>query len=252
MMNGKKSALYALLFSLGLSFLGGCGLESYPHIYPIPQSNIVQSLNNWAVVNVPSNNLGSSFTHFVVFYRIYVSDVSIPSTTRDTYTVINPVLNADFNLFQQYIDSDTLVGVNMDSLFRNRGYHYLHLQGGHNIDDVLSSSALGGTLVFNFPSDSAPTMTVGGVPYTLMRSNGGGVFSPQPTHRLFVHHEDLWRSENINSNINADVVGKSGMGPEGPYTYAAMFIVAVGLNTATYSPIYSTPSLIHVFMLPGS
>jgi hypothetical protein len=66
-----------------------------------------------------------------------------------------------------------------------------------------------------------------------------------------MNKEALWRVENINDKTNADVVNKSGITPdERHYTYAAMFIVAVGINAASYSNIYSTPALIHVFQLP--
>jgi hypothetical protein len=94
-------------------------------------------------------------------------------------------------------------------------------------------------------------MRAGSSEYTLWRSDGGGLFSPRPD-RLFRNREELYRSENINNpTINADVQGKSGV-TDGSrlYTYAAMFIVAVGVNTASYSNIYSTPALIHVFQLP--
>jgi hypothetical protein len=86
--------------------------------------------------------------------------------------------------------------------------------------------------------------------YVLWRSDGGGLFSPRPD-RYFVNSRELWAPENISNQINADVVNKANL-PDGDrrYTYAAMFIVAVGVNPASYSNIYSTPSLIHVFRLP--
>jgi hypothetical protein len=241
-----KTIFFILLVTL---FFGTCGIEDYPLISPIPQSNITQQLNNRAVVRLPNIYSGTPFTHFAVFYRIYVSNVPQSSTTTDSYSAINPVLASDYNSFRTYIDSTTLVNVNMDSLFQGRGYKYLSLQE-QNISNVLSSSAQGSTLVFDFSSSRAPTMTIGSSTYTMWRSDGNGLFNPRPD-RLFMNKDDLWRSENINDKTNADVVNKSDISSsDRHYTYAAMFIVAVGINTASYSNIYSTPSLIHVFQLP--
>ena len=94
-------------------------------------------------------------------------------------------------------------------------------------------------------------MTVGSAVYTLLRSNGNGSFNPVPTNRLFVNSQELWMADNINTNTNADVINKSGTGDSSPrYSYAALFITAVGVDVNTYTNIYSTPALIHVFQLP--
>jgi hypothetical protein len=245
MNNSGKLLLLLFLFVL----FGSCGLEDYPYINAVPQSNITQELNNRAIVRLPNDYTGTPFTHFAVFYRIYVSSIPQASTTISSYSAINPVLASDYNSFSTYIDSTTLVNVNMDSLFSGRGYKYLNLMD-HNISNVLSSSVLGGNLVFDFSSSKVPTMTAASNVYTLWRSDGNGLFSPRPD-RLFINREELWKSENINTTINADVANKSGLEPsERRYTYAAMFIIAVGIDISNYSNIYSTPSLIHVFQLP--
>jgi hypothetical protein len=230
-------------------FLCTCGLEDYPLISPVPQSNITQVMNNHATVRLPNNYAGTPFTNFAVFYRIYVSNVLQATTTSSSYSAINSALASDYNSFSTYIDSTTLVNTDMDALFQGRGYKYLNLQG-NNISAVLSSSVLGTNLDFDFASSKAPTMTVGSTVYTLWRSDGNGLFTPRPD-RLFMNKEELWRTENINDKTNADVVNKSDIqAGDKRYTYAAMFITAVGINTASYSNIYSTPSLIHVFQLP--
>ena len=241
-----------LFWVLGtLLCLGTCGLEDYPFIDPVPQSNIIPVMNYRATVRIPSSN-SAMFEHFAIFYRIYVSNELISSTTRDNYSAINSYLASDYNSIFPYIDSDTLVNTNMDTLFQGRGYKYLSLENG-NIDAVLSSSALGSTLVFDFPASASagmPTMTIGSSVYTLWRSNGSGTFTPRPDRNL-VNNNDLWNSDYINQQFNADVVDKSGIGAgDRRYTYTAMFIVAVGIDANTYSYIYSTPSLIHVFQLP--
>ena len=245
------------MFFPEILFLGNCGLEEYPNVLAIPQSNITQVFNNYAEVRI--YNIGfpasdySTTTHFVIFYRIYVSDVPISSTTisdNTSYSAINSVLNTDFNSIRPYIDSDTLVNVNMDNMFRGRGYKYLELEPPSEIDNVLGYSAVRGrTLVFNFESAREPYMTIDGAEYILWRSDGNGTFFPRPD-RYFVNKDELWDSDNLVATINEDVANKSNMSGADRYTYAAMYIVAVGLDTNTYSNIYSTPALIHVFQLP--
>jgi hypothetical protein len=246
-LRSKESlGICALLLAL---FFGACGIEDFPVLPPIPQSNVIQQFNDRATVYIPNDYVGTSFTNFAIFYRIYVSDTPQSSTSSESiFSTINPTLAADYNVFKGYIDSTTVVNVDMDRVFQSRGYKYLDLQPN---DNILSSSSIFGTnLVFDFSSSREPTMRAGSSEYTMWRSDGGGLFSPRPD-RLFRNREELYRTENIDPTINADVVGKSGVADGSRlYTYAAMFIVAVGVNTASYSNIYSTPALIHVFQLP--
>ena len=239
----------SLLFALCSLFFWSCGIEDYPFINPIPQGNIIQVMNNRAVVRIPGDSPGATFTNFVVFYRIYISDILLSSITKDVYSTINPTLGSDYNSFSTYINSTTQVNVDMNKLFQDRGYKYLGLEND-NISNVLSSSSLGQSLTFDFSSSKRPTMTIGNSTYVLWRSNDNGRFSPQPD-RYFVNRGELWNPENISNTINADVVNKANMDGDMRYTYAAMFIVAIGINPASYSNIYSTPSLIHVFLLPN-
>jgi len=238
-----------LIFLLSI-FLWTCGIEDVPYIDPIPQGNITQAMNNRAVVRIPGESPGATFTNFAVLYRIYVSDIPQASTTVNSYSAINSTLSSDYNYFSGYIDSTTQVNVNMDSLFQNRGYKYLVLENDNNISNILGPSSFGQSIEFDFSSSKRPTMTLGNNTYVLWRSDGGGLFNPRPD-RYFINSDELSASENINNQTNADVVNKANL-PDSDrrYTYAAMFIMAVGVNPSSYSNIYSTPSLIHVFLLP--
>jgi hypothetical protein len=229
-------------------FLSACGIEDIPVIPPFPSSNVTRQFNDRAYVNIPNDYAGTAFTNFAIYYRIYVSDIPSSTTTESIFSTINPALNSDYNSFRGYIDSSTAVNIDMDRVFQGRNYKLLALEPN---DNILSSPSIFGTNIeFNFSSSRAPTMTAGSNTYTLWRSNGGGLFSPQPD-RLFRNREELYRTENIEPTINADVVDKSGISADvRHYTYVAMFIVAVGINAASYSNIYSTPALIHVFQLP--
>jgi len=254
----SQSTVFYFLFIICLFFIFSCGIfscgiEEYPYINPIPQGNVIQTMNNRAVIRIPRDSPGTTFTNFAVFYRIYISDTLLQSTTStSSYSTINPTLASDYSYFSGYINSTTQVNVNMDSLFQNRGYKYLVLEDPNinSINVVLSESSLGQSLEFDFSSFKRPTMKLGDNTYTLWRSDGGGLFSPRPD-RYFVNSGELRNPDNINSQINADVVTKANLtAADMRYTYAAMFIVAVGINSASYSNIYSTPSLIHVFQIP--
>jgi hypothetical protein len=247
----SRPLLCPLLFAFCSLFLWACGIEDIPFIDPIPQGNIIQAMNNRAVIRIPSNSPGTTFTNFAVIYRIYVSDTLQPSTTASVYSAINSTLASDYNYFSGYIDSTTQVNVDMDRLFQNRGYKYLVLEDPDtNIGTILSESSFGQSVEFDFSSSKRPTMILGNNTYVLWRSDGNGLFSPRP-NRYFSNSNELSNPDNINNLINADVVNKAGI-PDGGmrYTYAAMFIMAVGFNPSTYSNVYSTPSLIHVFLLP--
>jgi hypothetical protein len=248
-----KNLLCSLLFVLCSLFLWSCGIEDIPFIDSIPQGNITQAMNNRAVVRIPSDSPGTTFTNFAVFYRIYVSDTLQASTTSTSiYSAINPTLTSDYNNFSNYINSTTQGNVDMDRVFQNRYYKYLVLEepNTNNINTVLSESSFGQSLEFDFSSSKRPTMTLGNNTYVLWRSDGGGLFSPRPD-RYFVNSNELSNPANINNQINADVANKANLSDgDMRYTYAAMYIVAVGINPTSYSNIYSTPSLIHVFLLP--
>jgi hypothetical protein len=245
----SRSAGFYFLLTICLFFIFSCGIEDYPYINPIPQSNVFPENNKRAVVRIPSDSPGTTFTNFAVFYRIYVSDTLLQSTTStSSYSAINSTLASDYNTFKGYIDSTTLVNVDMKKLFSDRGYYYLGFENDY-LSNVLSTSSLGKSITFDFSSSKMPTMTLGNSTYELWRSNDGGKFNPEP-NRYFRNSRDLFSPDNINNQINADVVNKANMDGDMRYTYAAMFIVAVGINPASYSNIYSTPSLIHVFLLP--
>ena len=248
-------AFLFLFFSAPVIILVSCGIEEYPYIDPVPQGNITTELNDRATVRIPGGYDDAPFSHFMIFYRIYVSDRDEGSPSTANFYTINSVLADDYNAISRYIGSETEVNVNMDSLFGGRKYRHLVLSGS-DINSFLSYGASGKDLIFDFSFGSlkAPTMTLAdrgtenGATVTLLRSNDNGAFNPLPADRYFINREDLWKSENINDNINADVVNKSNFLDPLRTTYVAMFIVAVGVFG--YTTVYSTPAFIHVFQLP--
>ena len=245
----KIFAVFCFLFSA--FFLTSCGIEDVPFIPPVPNGNITQEFNNRATIPLPNIFYGTPFTHFAIYYRIYVSDAVFSSTDRGVLTAINPQLATNFTFFDRYVDSEDHVNPQMHTTFEQRGYFPLQLAEDH-ISRVLSASALGSSIVIEFPSGRNPFMRIGTEEFTLLRNNGAGIFHPEPSDRLFfVNFDELWRPSNLVSGINRDVANLSGIA-DGTrrYTYVSMYIVAVGVNVATWTNIFSTPSFVHVFLLP--
>ena len=241
--------IFALLLSLAVT-LFSCGLDDFSFLYPVPQADITQEFNSRAIVSIDNRNnfSNSGFLNYIIYYRIYVHDLVENPTTVDRFSAINPALLSDYNAVRNLIGSTTFGNTNLDNIFLQRGFWFLELDGA-NIDSVLSSSVFGDTLIFDFSHENEPTMSIGGNTYTLLRSTGNNTFNPLP-NRYFINTPALSLDANINTQINADVANKTGIAEQPRYTYAAMYIAALGLDTTAYTYIFSTPALIHVFLLP--
>lgn len=243
------------LLPLAALFLGSCGLlEAEPYIEPVREADINRFLNDRATVNLGLYTLPPAFTHFAIFYRIYVSSEDIPATTTGTFSTISPALAADFNAISPFMDIDTMFGTNMHNVFSGRNFRYLTLAGA-DINAVLRD-AIGNIVEFDFThSQGIPVMRIGTSEHRLWRATGhhspGLSFSPQPD-RYFRNSAALRNRYNINLQFNADVADTPAAvaDVDRRHTYVAMFIVAVGMDPATFANVYSTPSLIHVFQLP--
>jgi hypothetical protein len=166
-------------------------------------------------------------------------------------SIISQTLASDYSVIEPYTaNTDTVNSTNIGSLFSGQRYHTMQLESV-NIEQVLDASALGKEIILDFAQapGTRPSLTIRGEQtYTLYRSNGNGSFSPVPRDRYFFNHSDLNRSENAISTINADVADKSVFGQR--YTYAALYIVVMGIQTPAYSPIYSRPTFVGIFRLP--
>jgi hypothetical protein len=227
-----------------------CGIEDYPYIYPVPSGSVRQVMDNLIDVDIPSNNSTVSyFTHYIIFYRIYISDVDELSPSESNFNTINSALNSDYNRVRQYIGNDNMGSSAIASLFNTINYYPLGFNG-QNAETVLSRNVLGQTLVFDFSSGTGdyPYLSVAGNEYVLMRSNGSGSFVLLP-NEYFVNSDGLWDSDNlVNNEINLDITAKQGV--EGTNTYVSMFIVAAGLDPQTFAQLFSSPTFVGVLRLP--
>jgi hypothetical protein len=254
---GIKLTIIRLLCLLcGPALMGlflSCGIEDYYYLSPVPVGNIRMNLNTRATILLPGVN-DSYFTNYAIFYRIYISESNEPGeiqTSPASMSRVNSALYSDYAFFDNYTTSNTMVGASIGSLFRNRSFYPLDINSSLSLDTVLNNSASGRTITIDFQF-APPSITLsGGVTqtYQLYRSDNNGAFTPRP-NRYFLNTLDLQSSAYANSTNNADVADLSNSTGAQRYTYAALYIVLVGIDLTTYSQIYSNPTFIGVMRLP--
>jgi len=246
----KRKNVVVILISL---FCLSCGLEDVPYLGYNNEFSRTDNIS--AIVQLPSTGVeGYSlyFSHFEIYYRIYISDQQISSeiNTSALRSQINSSLNSDFQGLYYLTDktSTSANPTNLETVFSNRRYFKLTLQGA-NIDKVLDISSLGGTLEIRFSpvTGEIPVLNLNGaVYYPLQRANSGSslVFDPVPD-RNFWNHPDLYNNDNVTDQKNADVAKNTQNTPR--YTYVSMYIFAIGKDYIT--TIYSQPTYINIFRL---
>jgi uncharacterized protein YjdB len=212
-----------------------CGIESYTYLEPV--TSVAASFNSAAIVRLPSSSdvITIDFTvgkipsmtvsgqtktlgtDYEIYYRIYLSDKSHATVnTSEIRRDVNPALEADWAAFEPYtVDSNNRAS-SVASLVTTRKYH-----------SILTNSSS-----------------------NLIRANGNGAFNPKPSDRLFMTSDDLFDSDNLTDNINADTAGMATGTPM--YAYVSMYIVMRDFDTQTLSPYYSAPTFINVFLLPSN
>jgi hypothetical protein len=243
--------LLFLFFVLSPWLFLSCGIEDYAYLQPVPSGDIRLTLNNMATVPLPAQAGGSNFTHYTLYYRIYISDIQESGEiqkSRSAMERINPTLSSDYFYLEPYTNVNTSVNTSTATLLQNRSYQVLsYIQGNSELSDVVKNGP--DNLELHFPiTGSIPSLTYGGTTYNLYRSNGSGTFNPQPD-RYFRNSSEICSATNISNTVNADVVNKPGSsGPR--YTYVALYIAATGLSEPAYTPFYSIPTFIGVFRLP--
>jgi hypothetical protein len=226
--------------------LFSCGIDNYIYLEPVGSGNVAVISNTYATVNLSSMSENIYFKYFALYYRIYISGLPLSGTvSTDLFTAVNSYLSSDYNAFAPYLNN-TSISTSVDTLFTNRQHRRIALEGA-SIEDVLAVDRT--TIVFDFAQNpgSTPYLQIGGQEYLLQRSNGNGIFFPEPSNRYFFNTSDLNSSANATSSVNADVANADISGAR--YTYVALYIVATGMDN-NFAPIYSAPTFIGVFSLP--
>ena len=237
-----------VIFFAGVLFTT-CGVQE---IYYLPQvlSNIGRDFNTEARITIPSISQYYYARGYRIFYRIYISDhptTSDISGSPSDRSSISSTLVSDYNYFASLTDSTNTASVPNINTFRNRSYYELEFEGIRDITSVLTTAGGNVTIRFLGIIGERPVLIINGKEYILSRSNGGGTFSPVPEDRYFFSSPELNAYGNANSEVNADVAGRSGVSQ---YAYVCMYIVATGQNPTNFTRIYSKPTLISIFRLP--
>ena len=227
-----------------------CGIEENFYLPQVPQNSITRQLNTDATIVLPALDQYYYAQSYLIYYRIYISgiftgaDIQSPSERGS----ISTDLANDFNSINPYADPTSQTSSNVSGILTGRGYFELELDGA-NISSFLPAS--GGTVTISFPENTGyPAMSFNnGQEVRLRRSSE--LISPQPVGDFYFRNSDeLSDPANSNSNTNADVASRSG-GSTG-FAYASMYIVAAGLDTASFRQIYSKPTHISIFKLPNN
>jgi hypothetical protein len=255
------------LFFLVVLPLGGllsCGLEEYYYLDYIPRFDYTDTD---AIISLPSSSdegYAAYFDYFIIFYRIYISDQSIPTgmqleSDSGQRSVISSAFNSDFNGLWSLTDitSTSINTTNLENTFSNRNYFLLSLDdNGVNINNELDSDSLGKRLTIAFPTNDEPTLTIEGETARnlrrAVRNQVSGISFEALPDRRFLNHPDLYNTA-ITNRRNADIaaINPNDSGRGTPYyTYVSMYIAARG--TSREMPprtIYSQPTFIGIFQL---
>jgi hypothetical protein len=261
----KRLRFFRFFVSLLVTgILGSCGIEDYPYLYSIDAGDVSLTLNTTAFIRLPTYTDPEQlnyFQNFIIYYRIYISGTPIEGTvSTDQLSQINSALSSDYYSFLSYTNTDdTTVPGNMGSIFSNRRYYPLDLQGT-NIGDELDTGSFGKVITLDFGRSSPlhPGFFLGNAPQSdpsvprnnLLRYSDYNMH-PYANNRYFTNSSDLNDGDLINQSTltNLDVANNTVSGPK--YTYTAMYIMAYGVDENNgFSPIYSSPTFIGVFRLP--
>jgi hypothetical protein len=245
---------YSLFCGLLVFFLEGfssCGIEDYAFLFPV-SGRVEVELNSKATIILSMAEVTDYFTHFTVYYRIYISAVPLSgSIGQGDLSTLNPTLDSDYRTFLPYTsNTDTTISTSIGNLFRNRNYQALTVEGA-DIEALLSPNSRNKTLALDFIQipGTIPVLIIDNTSYKLRRSSGDGLFNPVPQDRYFLNSLELNTNANATSSINADVVALSGTAAAVRYTYVSLYIVATGIDP-NFSPIYSAPTFIAILRLP--
>jgi len=247
----KKRRIYFCGICLACVFLLTCGIEEYYYLPQVPQINIRTIFNTSATVNLPPLTEYYYAQYYIIYYRIYISGFLTSSFSPDDTSLFNNIsstLASDYNAIYPNTDpTSTTAGTPANTLFKNRNYFELALEGA-DINNLLTTN--GGSVRILFPTVQGgyPVLSINNGPeFRLYRSKD--LTSPEPKgDRSFRNASDLNAPEKATATINADVAGRTGLSQR--YAYVSMYVVAAGTNQAAFTPIYGKPTHISVFRLP--
>ena len=235
-----------------------CGIEEFYYLPQVPQENISVELNSNALIIIPA--ISSEFYYasgYLIFYRIYLSDVLLETINENNFAKINPSLLSDFNFLSSYTDVTSNTILTTSATFTGRNYYELD----YKIEIDFEMNKNGGNLSLNFPPEENAFPTATFTPsdkiqsaaenlkrsVDVIRDSQTNISEP---NRYFRNTVELCNNSNAVSAYNADTAPLQNKNPE--YAYTAMYIITTGQNPETFTRIYSKPTFIGVFKLPDA
>ena len=230
-------ALSILLAASGGSLVS-CGIETYKYLDPV-DPGIPMLLNTRAYITLPWAQ-PNYFRYFIIYYRIYISDIPVDVVDTGALARIYPALHTDYTYFYSYTNSQSTVAPTaMGTTFSGRKYFPLELENA-SIEGALGSGGRVVTLAFADPQ-SKPSLIMGdlrvpetsGTPYTRyqLSRNTRNDNTPYANDIYFVNSDHVNNGAYISSDstrVNQDVQNSSQAISGRKYTYAAMYILAHG------------------------
>jgi len=250
----KNSSLPGLLLTCCLAVLFfSCGIEEEILLEPV--ANAYQAGITRGGLTLPDNS-STYFRYYMIYYRIYLSDqltTGVNSSDYQELQGINPTLASHYtSINNTYIANENASTSGVGSTFSSLRYFPLFATSngsdGIAMYNLLNSGNAGIEITFNFlpPDNAPPIMEINSSLFYLFRNAES--FTPIPEDRWFALSTELLDTNIITSEVNADVHTKSNATPI--YAYVSLYICAVGINN-NFSPIYSKPTHIGIFQLPG-
>jgi hypothetical protein len=258
-----RAFLPGLLVATLACGLGSCGIETYKYLRYV-DPGIPMQLNTTVYIALPGGQ-PSYFRYFTIYYRIYISDLPVPSMV-DTGQMaqINPALYTDYNFFLPYTNIESAVSPSaMGSTFANRKYFPLELETV-SIESILAITG-GGIITLDFAANAQfkPSLILGDIrletpssPFArhqLSRHRSNANHPYDADNFYFVNSDDVNNSDHISSdssNTNQDVQNSAQSISGQKYTYVSMYILAYGLDDSNFTNIFSIPTFIGIFRLP--
>lgn len=259
-----------LMVSFTLPVLS-CGIEDYIYLRPV-EIAYAEDISRGRII-IPNNSGNTYFRSYTIFYRIYISDLSLSSiTTSSERQNINPALASHYSTLEPYTTNDKVSPNAIGSVFNSLHYYPLYVTFNRSDDIALyqllgnqsygsipsadSLAGIGSTVHLDFTSSSIePFMKLDHDPalstFYLFRA---GDFTARPDRFLknTTGPNQITDSTIITGMVNADVEKNANNNPANTvkYTYVSMYILASGIDS-NYTVIYSRPKHIGIFRLPN-
>jgi len=249
-MRRKPKLLFLSIFLLFI--FTTCGIDELFFLPPV--THISVSGGTDIIITLPNISTITYYyaTNFTIYYRIYLSDVSVDGSILETqYSTLNPQLETDFNDFNRTFINPTNVQVPTVSSFTNRSYYRLRTNNA-SVLSLIPPASTPRDIQINFTAGESATITdlyASATPIALLRNNS---ISPIPDYyfqyssELATYGDNTGPSKTYNNDVINNVTASGLKSYE--CAYVSMYIVTEGIQN-NFQALYSRPKHIGVFRL---